>query len=283
MNSINSILIGNYCTEKIIVKALLKYITGYSDSGLIINASYELSKRQLSEFDNLITQYNEGMPLAYLINYKEFYGRNFIVTSDTLIPRSETELLIDVTLGIINNNFNNKSNCRALDLGTGSGVIAITLKLEQPYIEVIAIDKYWHTLLVTKNNAKKLNADIHLIVSNWYAALNHHYKFDIIVSNPPYIAHDDEHLRNLIHEPQFALTDGFDGLTHIKAIINHAYHYLNNDGYLIIEHGYNQGLICRNLLLKFNLLHSNYQFIDINTINDYANLERILIAKFKIQ
>jgi release factor glutamine methyltransferase len=201
------------------------------------------------------------MPMAYILGYKEFYSRIFKVNTNTLIPRPETELLVDTVLALA------KPMAKVLDLGTGSGCIAISCKLEQQALSVTATDKYPEALAVAISNAADLGADIKFINCDWLDGITDIY--DIIVSNPPYIANNDKHLPALSFEPQHALTDFFDGMSAIRKIIEDSKAHLN--GYLLIEHGYDQGSFTTELMLK-------YGFRNIRTIRDYASLDRITIG-----
>ena len=163
-----------------------------------------------------------------------------------------------------------KSNLRLLDLGTGTGCIAISCKLEEPSLEITAVDNYAATLQVAQDNALKLGATVNFVLSNWYENVTG--KFDIIVSNPPYIEKNDPHLANLSYEPQQALTDFADGMRCYQTIIEAAYNYLANQGYLILEHGYNQ----QSQIIR--LLNEN-NFKNIQMLKDYAGQDRIIVAQ----
>ncbi|MBP9743657.1 MAG: peptide chain release factor N(5)-glutamine methyltransferase, partial [Burkholderiales bacterium] len=207
-----------------------------------------------------------GYPLNYIVGYREFYSRRFRVTGNTLIPRPETELLVDEVLKL---SPRVQDGASVLDLGTGSGVIAVSIKLELPHFKVDAVDKFPQTLAIAQFNAKNLNAEVNFYISNWYTNIKNQY--DIIVSNPPYIAKDDKHLANLTFEPQAALTDFGDGLGCLRHIIGEAANYLKLNGWLIVEHGFDQGQSVRNF-------YANAGFIKIKTIQDYASLDRITIG-----
>jgi release factor glutamine methyltransferase len=276
-------------------RLLLAHILNCTKEKLITNADYELSENEYQQFIHDYVKRLAGMPLSYILGYKEFYSRLFKVTVDTLIPRPETEFLVDLVLKLCKEqtqfkisdglqhkrvideslDFKNESilpprdiqqNLSLLELGTGTGCIAISCKLENPCLQVTATDNYPATLEVAISNAKTYDADIKFIQSDWYSDITD--QFDIIVSNPPYIEADDEHLINLTYEPQYALTDFADGLSCIRQIVSDAPTYLKNRGYLILEHGYNQGEQVR-------LILSNQGFNDVRTILDYASQERV--------
>ncbi len=246
-------------------RVLLTHVTGFNHAKIIAFDDYILDSAQLEQYHQLLRRVQSGEPLAYIVGYKEFYSRQFKVTLDTLIPRPETELLVEQVLERASN------GARVLDLGTGSGCIAITLKLESSDLSVTAVDKFAATLEIAQQNAANLHAEIEWICSDWYSELEA-CKFDIIVSNPPYIEHDDQHLVALSFEPQAALTDFADGLSCIHEITRLSHEHLLPNGWLLIEHGYDQGTAVREIFTKNGLS-------DITTILDYAGLERITIGK----
>lgn len=247
-------------------KLLLRHITGFNQAQLITHSEYELSEEQLVLLQELVRRRQNGEPLHYILGSKEFYSREFIVTENTLIPRPETELLVEKVLAIAPN------NAKILDLGTGSGCIAITCKLEKPDLSIIAVDKYEATLTVAKRNALDLSANVKFVLSDWFSQVDG--VFDIIVSNPPYIALNDIYLESLRFEPAHALTDNSDGLSHIRHIINGSRLHLKTGGYLLFEHGFDQGEISRKLLCDAG-------FFAVETIRDYANIDRITIGIYR--
>jgi release factor glutamine methyltransferase len=251
---------------KLDTRVLLAYVTGFTTAQLISRDDYILTELQLAKYQELYIRAKEGEPIAYLIGYKEFYGRKFCVTNDTLIPRPDTELLIDKVIELAPHKAN------LLDLGTGSGCIAITCNLERTDIKTIAVDKSNAALVIARINAQTLNAPTVFIESDWFSNVTG--KFDIIASNPPYIEAQDTHLAALRYEPQSALTDFADGLSCIRIIISQSVNYLKNNGWLIIEHGYNQGTAVREIFSK-------HKFSDIVTVKDYARLDRITLGKFE--
>jgi release factor glutamine methyltransferase len=198
---------------------------------------------------------------SHVLTVKRFYHLDFIVTPDTLIPRPETELLIDIALDL----FKDKS-CKLLDLGTGSGIIAITLADKNPHWQVVATDFSKQSLAVAKQNT---TIDIDFQQGSWFAAVPDK-QFDLIISNPPYIEQDDPCLKDLIHEPQTALVSGKDGLDDIRIIIKQAPQHLTNNGFLLLEHGYNQQLKIVDLLTT--------NFTHIQTFKDYNSNNRAVLA-----
>ncbi|HET9025176.1 MAG TPA: peptide chain release factor N(5)-glutamine methyltransferase [Burkholderiaceae bacterium] len=177
-----------------------------------------------------------GEPLAYLLGAKEFYGRTFAVTPDVLVPRPETELLVDLAV----ERLRALERPRVLDLGTGSGCIAVTLALECPAARVTATDASEGALAVARRNAEGLGAAVTFRSGDWYHALPGDATFDLIVANPPYVAPDDPHLDALRFEPRQALTDRRDGLACLEAIVQGAGAHMAAAGWLLVEHGYDQ-------------------------------------------
>lgn len=191
-----------------------------------------------------------GEPLAYLLGEKEFYGRPFAVTPDVLVPRPETELLVDLAL----ERMHALLRPRVLDLGTGSGCIAVTLALERPDAQVTATDVSAAAIAVARRNAARLGAAVEFRFGDWYGAVAVDARFDLIVANPPYVAPGDPHLDALRHEPLGALTDGRDGLACLEAIVAGARAHLAPAGWLLVEHGFDQSAAVRALLRTAGLV-----------------------------
>lgn len=197
-----------------------------------------LTPEYLEIFESYLQQRLQGTPLAYITGIREFWSREFAVNQHVLIPRHDTELIVDISLKRIPRN----TALKIVDLGTGSGVIAITLAAERPKLEVLACDKSAEALAIAKQNAKKHHVSrIQFYQSNWFEGLPD-ILFDFIISNPPYIAEGDPHLQrgDLRFEPHSALISSKQGLHDIERIIDAARHHLNAEGCLMIEHGYNQ-------------------------------------------
>ena len=257
-------LMKSSAIDKLDNRVLLSFITGFSHAQLIARDDYQLTDAQFQQYQDLLQRVSGGEPIAYIIGYKEFYSRQFKVTPATLIPRPETELLVEQVLQLA------PQNAKIIDLGTGSGCIAISCKLERPDLQVSAVDKFDDALNVARQNSERLQAQIEFTQSDWLAEI--YDAFDVVVSNPPYIEVNDFHLQNLQFEPQTALTDFDDGLSCIKIIVQQAIMKLKSDGWLLIEHGYNQGTDVRDIFKRDG-------FKNIETIKDYADLERITIGQ----
>jgi len=192
---------------------------------------------QLAQFSTLLARRLVGEPIAYLTGTREFYGRSFRVSPDVLIPRPDTELLVERALA----HMPGDQAVEVLDLGTGSGCIAITLALERPLARVTAVDRSDAALAAAKHNGNILNAPVEFLTSDWFSALAGR-RFDLIVGNPPYIAAADPHLArgDVRFEPLSALAAGPDGLDDLRRLIAAAPGHLKPGGALLVEHGYDQ-------------------------------------------
>lgn len=250
-------------------EVLLAYVLQVSRSYLYTWPDKEITDAQQKEFLVLVAKREQHYPVAYLIGEREFYDHIFLVTEDTLVPRPDTELIVDLAL----ERFTAQAEIKVADLGTGSGVIALAIAAARPDWQVVATDNYQATLAVAKQNVKRLGlTNVEFYLGDWCQALPK-LKFDMIVSNPPYIAEDDTHFQQgeLRHEPQHALRSGADGLAAIKTIIAEARDYLQPGGWLLLEHGYQQGKMVRDLLVQ-----ANYNACE--SFCDLAGHERVTIA-----
>lgn len=253
-------------------RLLLQHVTQLSHAQIITHDNQQLNNQQLNTLNQLQQRRQQGEPIAYLLGYKEFFGRTFQVSPCVLIPRPETEHLVETTITYT------PKNANVLDLGTGSGIIAITLKLERPDLTVYASDISVASLAVAQHNAQQLKANINFFQGDWFKAIQHRLpenSFHTIVSNPPYIEHTDPHLSqgDLRFEPTQALTDFADGYQHIQTIIQQAPKWLIANGWLMLEHGYQQGKHTRAIFQSVNFKH-------ITTLPDLAQLDRISIGQF---
>lgn len=193
-----------------------------------------------------------GEPVAYIVGWREFHGHRFRVTPDVLIPRPDTETLVDAALALVPGD----ASARVLDLGTGSGCVAISIALARPLAQVVATDSSPAALAVARGNAQALEArNLCLMAADWYAGISG--RFDLIVSNPPYIAAADPHLAtgDLRFEPADALSPGGDGLDALRAIIDGAPAHLEAAGWLLVEHGWDQGEAVGSLLAAAGFAH----------------------------
>lgn len=226
-------------------RLLLGHLLGRDNAWLEAHRDDAVAEETVIEYSALAGRRAAGEPIAYLLGVREFYGRDFVVTPDVLIPRPETELLIDIA----KEKLFAADSARILDLGAGSGCIAVTLALELPWAEVTAVDVSPAALAVARRNAARQAAQVEFAASDWFAALPPQ-RFDFIVANPPYVAAGDQHLDegDLRFEPRDALTDQADGLSAIRRIVAAAPHWLNPGGWLFLEHGYDQAAAVRGLL-----------------------------------
>lgn len=234
----------------------------------------QLSAAQQAQFSLLLNQRQQGTPVAYITGYKEFWSRDFKVSSDVLIPRPDTELLIELSLSLLAN----QPQANIIDLGTGSGIIAITLAAERPDIKVIASDYSLPALTIAKQNAKTHQTkSIQFIHSNWFADIPSS-TFDLIISNPPYIDRDDIHLSqgDVRFEPDSALIAPDTGLKDIKDIADHSRHYLKTNGSLLIEHGYDQKQATQ-------AVFSSLGYDNIKTHNDLSGNARVTTAQWIVE
>ncbi len=231
--------------DRLDARLLLEYATGCTHTDLLARPETPVIAPAWAQYLAWVERRAAGEPLAYLVGEAEFRGRVFQVSPDVLIPRPETEVLIELALA----RMQGLERPRIVDLGTGSGIVAISLALECPQAEVLAVDLSPAALAVARTNAGRLGARVDFRAGSWFAPLAGE-RFDLIVSNPPYVAAGDPHLalNGLPFEPQMALTDGADGLACIRAIVADAASCLKPAGHLLFEHGYDQGEASRNLL-----------------------------------
>ena len=265
----------------------LLFVIEQPSSFLITDENYQLTDSELAQFHAGVTKMQQGTPLAYLTGQQEFWSLNFKVNEHTLIPRPDTEILIEQVLTWINSrpksvDDDNKPK-RLLDLGTGSGCIAISLAHELKQScqnssteswQVVAVDLSLEALKIAKHNAMVNEvADIEFIQSSWYDALSTQDEplFDVIVSNPPYIDEEDEHLARLVAEPISALSAPNHGLADIEHIVQQAPQHLNVGGLLAIEHGFDQGLAVRQLFL-------DNSFDSVHTVQDFGGNDRVTLG-----
>lgn len=245
---------------------MLLHALGKSQSDrawLITHDNESLSEPAALAFQSLCQRRLTGEPLAYIVGSKPFFGLDLQVDKRVLVPRPDTETLVEWALTF------DKTYC-VLDMGTGSGAIALAIKHSKPEWQVTALDASADALAVAQNNAKRLNLNINFIQSSWFdALLNDKFdsKFNIIVSNPPYIVEGDWHMAALAHEPKQALTSGADGLEDIRQIIAQSPQFLSKNGWLLLEHGYDQSVAVRDLLVQRG-------FKQVQSKLDLAGIER---------
>jgi release factor glutamine methyltransferase len=253
--------------DRLDAEALLAHLLQKERSYLRAWPEQTLDETLLARFNDLVVRRQQGEPLAYLTGWREFWSLLLQVSPATLIPRPETELLVEEALKIIPQD----ANWRIADLGTGAGAIALAIASERPDCEVVATDISPAALEVAQANAERLNLN-HVVFrhGSWHEALKPDERFHLIASNPPYVAADDAHLQHdgLPSEPQTALTPGDDGLAAIRIIIEQMQSHLREPGWLLLEHGYDQGAEVRALLQQQG-------YSEVITRRDLGNNERM--------
>jgi release factor glutamine methyltransferase len=248
-------------------RMLLMHVLGWRRTELITRDLLPLPDEAVARFEALSARRLAGEPIAQLVGKREFFGLDFDVTPDVLIPRPETELLVELALEAIADT----PNARVLDLGTGTGAIAVSIAHARPDARVWAVDRSSAALQVARANAARLldKTAVTFIESDWTANVDPSLRFEAIVSNPPYIANDDPHLAqgDLRFEPRGALTDDADGLSAIRTIVESAPSLLVHGGALWLEHGYDQAEAVRALLGARGFAH-------VRSMRDLAGIER---------
>ena len=266
---LTSVLSLDASTARIEVQALLQHVLKVSRAYLLAFPERFLNDAEQREYETLFQRRLHGEPIAYILGEREFFDLKFKVTPATLIPRPETELLVELALLHLPT-LSLEKRLRVLDLGTGSGAIALSIAHARPDVEVVAVDTSNEALSVAHENAEILGIkNAVFIFSNWFAVLDRK-RFDLIVSNPPYIASDDAHLHqgDLRFEPATALASGYDGLDDIRSIVLDAQKYLEPCGKLLLEHGYDQAAQVRELMNQAG-------FREVFSACDLAGIERV--------
>lgn len=258
-------------SPKLDAEVLLLHVLDKPKSYLFTWPEAELTEVQLSTFKKLIAERETGHPVAHLVGVREFWSLELEVNNSTLIPRPDTETLVEKAL-----NLDLPTNAKMLDLGTGTGAIALSLASEQSNWQITAVDYSEQAVALAKRNQQKhaLN-NVTIMQSDWFSAVPNQ-QFDLIVSNPPYIDALDEHLSqgDVRFEPKSALVAPDNGMADIKLIIEQARQYLAPNGYLLIEHGYQQALLLQEFFAQ--MAYSN-----ILTIKDMAGCDRVTMAQWQ--
>lgn len=260
--------------ERIDQRMLLAHAMDRPIAWLLAHPEAVLTEQENQLYSELLARREYGEPVAYLIGEKEFHGLSFAVTPAVLIPRPETELLVDRLLEA----FPVGMSARVADLGTGSGVIAVTLACRRPHLNIIAVDRDQTALDIAEKNAKRMGVQnrIEFRQGQWFSTLQKE-QFDAVVSNPPYIAEQDDHLTqgDLRFEPKGALVGGPDGLLDLAAIIDLTPSHLAMGGLLALEHGYNQAGVVRRLMEMAG-------FVKIESTLDIAGIERVTAGHYRV-
>ncbi|MFQ5659225.1 MAG: peptide chain release factor N(5)-glutamine methyltransferase [Gammaproteobacteria bacterium] len=251
-------------------EVLLAYVINSGRESLYAHPDKQVPATLCADYQSLVSKRADSFPVAYLTGNKEFWSSGLFVNCSTLIPRPETETLVESALGLIRHN----AVMNILDLGTGSGAIAIAIAKERPLCHVTASDISSEALSIARTNACRHQVtDIGFIQSDWFSSLKGKV-FDLILCNPPYVDSSDDGflLGEIRFEPRIALDGGHFGMQSMNQIIPGALQHLQHEGYLLIEHGFEQGESVR-------CLFSANKFIGVTTIKDYAGLERVTLAR----
>ncbi len=280
LNQATFVLRNNSTTPHLDAELLLCHVLQQDRTYLFSHHDLVLTQTQHQQWQRLIAKRQQQIPIAYLLGQKEFWNLQLQVNEHTLIPRPETELLVELILSLCRGEYFSSALAtrlelvRCLDLGTGSGAIALALAKEHPHWHITATDISLQALRVAQSNAEKNSIhNVTFVHSDWLS--NVHGKFDIIVSNPPYLDKQDPHLiyEEIRYEPRSALVADNNGLADIEKIIADARDYLKSGGYLLIEHGCAQGG-------SLKALFESYNYASIETVQDLQGLDRVTRASF---
>ncbi len=255
-------------SAKLDAQVLLLHILQKPRSYLFTWPEHALSDEQQSQFNVFIQRRLKGEPVAHITGLREFWSLSLEVNATTLIPRPDTETLVEQALEIAL-----PATAKVLDLGTGTGAIALALGSEMPSWQITAVDRVSDAVaLATRNQQRLAINNVHVKQSNWFSEL-HGEKFNLIVTNPPYIESSDIHLNqgDVRFEPLSALVADDCGMSDIKQIITQSRDYLSSNGYLLIEHGFEQGDAVRHFFEKM-------AFVNIKTVKDLGNNDRVTLA-----
>lgn len=279
---------------KVLLTHLCQSLLGWPKTALISRDHEELSAEFVRTWHTLEQRRLSGEPVAYLIGKKSFYDIELEVNSETLIPRPETEMLVDWAIEKINlyikqfseEKSGHNNRFRILDLGTGSGAIALAIAnfiqstnlslTPNPHFEIVGVDQSPGALAMAQKNSEALELQkiARFVLGNWYSSLDSNEKFDLIISNPPYISKNDPHLEqgDLRFEPRSALTDDADGLDAYRQILSKAPHFLKPNGFIAVEHGFEQGADLLSLFTQYGLSNPT-------TLQDLAGLDRVTLGQ----
>lgn len=247
------------------VSALLCYVLNKEKAYLLTWPEKELTQEQQRHYFDCIAERQKGRPVAHITGYREFWSLMLEVNDSTLIPRPDTETLVEVALTL-----DLPDNARVLDLGTGTGAVALALKSERPNWQVLACDSSEEAVALARRNSQALGLNVEILCSDWFQSVPKSSKFDLILSNPPYIDAADPHLNigDVRFEPHTALIAKNNGLADIETIIKEAGNHLVEQGWLLLEQGWQQADSVVELLFK-----SGYK--KVNRWQDYARVERV--------
>ncbi len=257
-------------SARIDAELLLGFVLEKNSAWFIAHGDDELPPAMQAKFLELLQRRKAGEPVAHIIGSRGFWTLDLAVTPDTLIPRPETELLVELAISKCSPD---RKLC-ILDLGTGTGAIALAIASECRNSEVVAVDKSANALAVAIENAQRNHLHVEFIQSDWFTGLENR-KFDLIVSNPPYIPNSDPHLSqgDLRFEPMSALASGLDGLDDIRLIVSQSPQHCLPQAWLMIEHGFDQGEAVRGLFFEAGFVH-------IETVRDLEHRDRVTVGQW---
>ena len=248
---------------------LLEHITKIDSFDLVMKKEQQLTSEQEQAYVAALARIDAGEPLAYVTGSQPFWTLDLKVTPDTLVPRPDTEVLVETVLKL-----DLPEDARIVDLGTGTGAIALSLASEQPDWDVSATDIYAPTLDVAVENAKAHDLDqVKFFLGHWFKALSRQY-FDVIVSNPPYIDADDAHMPDLASEPERALVADKHGLADIEIIVQQGKKWLAVNGWIVLEHGYDQADAVQKIF-------KDAGFKQVRTVKDYGGNDRVTLGQWQ--
>ncbi len=242
---------------------ILEHVLGKNPTWLMVHEDEELTFKDESTILSMGVRRVKGEPVAYILENRAFWSLNLKCTPDTLIPQPDTEILVEEAIKVIPD-----APCRVLDLGTGTGAVALAIKKERKQADVVGSDFYPKVVELAQTNAKLNNLKVQFVQSDWFKSIQG--LFEVITANPPYIDENDPHLSqgDVSFEPRSALVAKDNGLADLQTIITKANLFLKNRGWLLVEHGWNQGSDVRDLFVKAG-------FCDIVTVKDYGGNERV--------
>lgn len=256
--------------HKLDIQILLAHVLKVNTSYFYTWPEKELSQQQIEAFDLLLQQRLQGKPVAYILGKQAFWNFELEVADCTLIPRSDTEVLVEVALELIES----KPNPKVIDLGTGTGAVALAIASERKDAQVEAVDLIEGAVELAKRNNQNLALNVSIYQSSWFDSVQNK-DFDLIVANPPYIDPHDQHLQqgDVRFEPKTALVADNEGYADIEIIADQARQHFNNGGWLAFEHGFEQGVRAREILAR-------YHYQQIETRQDYAGNDRVTLGRY---